>query len=207
VRTLELQVAWEVGKVFTLSSDVAYSILSNKTEFVQQGINQVARNVARAATLSWETLVELKYQGILRGRLSFETQKTVRRTGQRGYNEWLLGSDGDIYPTWMAHAGTVIQPPGVPMRAAVTASYLGPRRASATNILLNRRSYLLPRYLLLDATLTTSEIRLPGRVRQTVSFAVSGKNLLGSQGPTPGFSGVDYPLSPRAFFLQTNLNL
>ena len=50
------------GSFFSLSSDVAYSVLSNKTEFVQQGISQVARNVARAATLSWETLAELRYR-------------------------------------------------------------------------------------------------------------------------------------------------
>jgi outer membrane receptor for ferrienterochelin and colicins len=36
---------------------------------------------------------------------------------------------------------------------------------------------------------------------------VSGKNLLGATGPSPGFTGVDYPLAPRAFFVQMNLSL
>ena len=38
-----------------------------------------------------------------------------------------------------------------------------------------------------------------------MSFAVSGKDLLGADGPAPGFSGVDYPLAPRALWLQINL--
>src|SRR6202008_4063988 len=64
VRTGELEVGWEPREFLSLSSDVAYSVLTDKTEFVQQGLNQVARNLARAATLSWETLAELKHRSL-----------------------------------------------------------------------------------------------------------------------------------------------
>jgi hypothetical protein len=40
-----------------------------------------------------------------------------------------------------------------------------------------------------------------------ISFQLLGKNLLGATGPSPGFAGIDYPLSPRAFLLQVTLRL
>jgi outer membrane receptor for ferrienterochelin and colicins len=32
--------------------------------------------------------------------------------------------------------------------------------------------------------------------------ALRGKNLLGARGPDPGFSGFEYPLTPRESFLE-----
>jgi outer membrane receptor for ferrienterochelin and colicins len=206
VSTGELQLSWEATDFLSLSSDVAYSTLSNKTEFVQQGINQVARNVAHAGTLSWESLAEIKHGNVVRGHLSFEMQRTVRRTGQVGYSATVVGTEGGIYPTSMVHAGVVGQPPGFPVRAAVQASYIGSRRPSDTNILLNGGPYTLPSYFLLEAGLSTIGLPLLGPGHE-ISFALTGKNLLGSTGPVPGFSGVDYPLAPRSFFLQTNITL
>ena len=46
-----------------------------------------------------------------------------------------------------------------------------------------------------------------GRDHTELSFSLTGKNLLQATGPTPGFSGVDYPLAPRTFFLQMNLSI
>ncbi len=207
VRTVELQVTWEPLPLLAFSSDVAYSVLANKTEFVQQGISQVARNIARAETLSWETLAELRYRDLVRAHLSFEAQRTVRDTGQEGYSGSLVGSAGGIYPTFMIHAGVVTQPSWLPLRASLQGSLVGARRASDTNILLNDGVYSLPAYLLLEAGLQSLPFDLFGRRRNDVSVALQGKNLLGAAGPTPGFSGVDYPLAPRSFFLQLNLNI
>jgi outer membrane receptor for ferrienterochelin and colicins len=207
VRTFELQVASEPAAFFSISSDVAYSVLTNKTEFVQGGINQVARNVARAATVSWETTAALKYKRLLRAHLSFEAQRTVRRTGQEGYTADVVGSAGDIYPQAMLHAGVVAQPTNSPLRVAVQASWIGTRRASDTNSLLNTEQYRLPPYLLLEAGLSTRAFALFGNPLHEISFALTGKNLLAAAGPTPGFSGVDYPVAPRAYFLQMNISL
>jgi hypothetical protein len=61
--------------------------------------------------------------------------------------------------------------------------------------------------VLLDAKLSTDGFQLFRDPAQEISFAVSGKNLLGARGPAPGSSGIDYPLAPRAFFLEMNLTL
>jgi outer membrane receptor for ferrienterochelin and colicins len=207
VRTLELQAAWEPAESLSLTSNVAYSVVSDKTEFVQQGIDQVARNVARAATVSWETMLEYRYKGLVRSQLSLELQRTRRNTGQVGYTGAVLGERGGIYPNAMLHGGLVVQPPRLPVRGTAQASYVGPRRPSDTNILLNGGAYRLPWYVLLDAGLATRSFDLLSRQRYDVSFALTGKNLLGTAGPTPGFSGVDYPLPGRTVFLQMNLGL
>jgi iron complex outermembrane receptor protein len=207
VHTAELQLAYEPTSFLSLSSDVAYSIITDKTEFVQQGISREARNVSRAATISWESTAEAAFESFLHGQVSFELQRTVRRTGQDGYAAEIVGADAGIYPKYILHAGLVGQPPGSPLRAAVQASLVGPRQASDTNILLNGGPYQLPRYLLLDARISTIGFHLFGLKNHETSFALSGKNLLDAVGPMPGSSGVDYPLAPRSFFLQVNVGL
>jgi iron complex outermembrane receptor protein len=207
VSTFEFQVAWNPAAWLALSTDVAYSILDDKTEFIQQGINKMARNVAHATTVSSESQLEIKPRDWIHGYLSFEVQQTRQRSGQEGYPAQLLGSEGTIYPRLMLHAGLVVQPPHAPVRAAVQTSYVGRRRASENNMLLNGRPYSLAPYTLLDAKISTDGFHLFRDPAQQISFAVSGKNLLGAEGPVPGFSGVDYPLAPRAFFLEMNLVL
>ena len=207
VNTLEAQVAWQPADYFNVSTDVAGSLLDNKTEFLHQGINKIARNVLRTATLSWENRAELKVSDWFNANLSFELHRTVIRSGLEGYVGQIVGSEGSIYPRVMVHAGVAAQLPGV-LRAAVRGTLVGSRRASGNNILLNRGvSYSLPPYVLLDATITTRGFRVLQSAEQEVSFTLSGKNLLGATGPSPGSSGIDYPLSPRAFFLQANFSL
>jgi outer membrane receptor for ferrienterochelin and colicins len=207
VRTWELQLGWEPAEFLSLTSNLAYSVVSDKTEFVQQGINKVAHNVVRAATSSWETMLEYRYKGVLRSNLSFELQQTRRKTGQAGFAGEVVGNRGGIYPTAMVHGALVGQPPGFPLRGTAQASYIGERRPSDTNILLNGDPYRLPAYVLLEAGLATRDFDLFSLQRYQVSFALTGKNLLGAIGPVPGFSGVDYPLPGRSFFLQMNLGL
>jgi iron complex outermembrane receptor protein len=206
VRTVEFQIAADPAEFLGLSSSVAYSVLNDKTEFVQQGINNVARNVARLATLSWETMAELKHR-IVRAHASFETQRTVRRADSEDFASSVVGSSGEAYPVMMVHSGLVVQPPRLPLRGMVQASYIGTRRASDINILLNGAPYTLPAYVLVEAGLSTSDLDLFGSPRHAVSFALTGKNLLNAVGPNPGFGGVDYPLAPRTFFLQMNVGL
>lgn len=207
VNTSEGQLVWEPWPELTLSTGVAYSILSDKTEFIQQGINKVARNVARGTTLSWESLAQARPRDWLNAQVSFELQRTTQRTGQEDYVGEVIGSAGSIYPAYMLHANLVVQPPRFPVRLATLASLIGPRPASGNNVLLNAGPYTLPAYLLLEANLSTRGFELLREGVQEVSFSLSGKNLLGARGPTPGFSGVDYPLAPRSWFLQMNLTL
>jgi outer membrane receptor for ferrienterochelin and colicins len=204
VNTFEFQLEYEPSLALTVSTNLAYSLLDNKTEFIQQGINKVARNVLRTANLSWENRAEMKLGKWLNGQLSFELQRTVLRSGQEGYVGQLIGSEGSIYPGLMVHGGLAAQLGSWPVRAALLASYIGSRRASGTNILLNRSPYSLPPYLLLEAKIATEGFRVLPRAQQQVSFGVSGKNLLGATGPVPGFTGVDYPLAPRSLFFHVN---
>ena len=207
VSTWEAQIAYEPAEFLSISTDVAYNVLRDRTEFVQQGINQVARNVALGGTVSWETMLELKYEGHLRGYLSLEVQHTSKRTGAEGYQAEVVGPQGGMYPRSMVHAGLVGQAPGWPLRATLQASYIGVRRPSDTNIVLNGGSYNLPAYVLLEAGLATKNFDLLGSAQHTIAFSLIGKNLLDEQGPAPGFSGVDYPLTPRSLLLQVQLGL
>jgi iron complex outermembrane receptor protein len=206
VNTFELLAAWS-HRWLELSSDVAYSVVDDKTEFIQQGINKIARNVAHATTVSWESLVELKPSDWLQGYASFEWQRTRQRSGDEGFPAQVVGTAGTIYPNVMVHAGLAVQPRRLHLRAAVQSSYIGERRASENNILLGGHAYTLPGYFLLEAKLATRGFQLFRDPAQELSFAVSGRNLLGTTGPAPGFSGVDYPLPPRAIFLEMDLTL
>ena len=204
VNTVELQVLFEPTKWLSFSSEGAYNLLQNKTEFIQQGINFVARNVLRTTALSWESRVEVRFGDLLQAHLSAELNRTVTSSEEETYLNLITRGEGSVYPRLIIHSG-VAASLGELLRMAVTLSYFGKRRASGTNILLNRGAYELPHYLLLNATLTTRGFQLLRDQGQKISFSASGKNLLDDSGPTPGFSGIDYPLSPRAVFFQLNL--
>jgi iron complex outermembrane receptor protein len=207
VNTFELQVTYEPIPAINLTSAVAYNLLDDKTEFIQQGINRIARNVTRSATLSWESKAEVKPTDWLNAYVSFELSRTRLRSGQEGYVGQSIGDEGGVYPPMMIHSGIAAQLPRVPARAAVLGSYIGRRRASGTNILLGGGAYTLPPYVLLEANLTTEGFRVLRHPDQEISFSLIGKNLLGAKGPAPGFNGVDYPLAPRTILLQTNLSM
>jgi outer membrane receptor for ferrienterochelin and colicins len=211
VNTFEFQLSYQPFTTIDLSSAVVYNRLDDKTEFTQQGINRVARNVSRSTSLSWESKAELKYHQWLNANLSLELARTHLRagkgSGQEGYFGQIIGIEGGIYPHMMIHGGLASQLGPLPARVAVRGSYIGERGASATNIVLGARAYSLPGYFLLDANLTTDGFHVLRHSDQEVSFSLSAKNLLGEIGPAPGFTGVDYPLAPRTFFLQMNLSM
>jgi outer membrane receptor for ferrienterochelin and colicins len=205
VNTFEAQVQWEPRPALSVSTDVAYNLIDDKTEFIQQGINQIARNVAHTASVSWESQVELRFRQWLNGHLTCELRRTIAGTVLPGYAGQVIGQDESIAPRLLVHAGLAAQPGQLPLRAAVIVSYIGTRRASGTNILLNGSPYTLPPYTLLEVNLATSGFRIIRHADQEVSFSLNAKNVLGATGAVPGFSGVDYPLAPRALFLQMNL--
>jgi iron complex outermembrane receptor protein len=211
VNTLEFQLSYQPRPAFDLSSAVAYNRLDDKTEFVQQGINRIARNITRSNSLSWESKAEVQYREWFNANLSFELSHTEVKSGQNGQNDGyfgqIIGTEGGIYPQMMVHAGLASQLGPLPGRAALRGSYIGQRRASSTNIVLGARAYTLPAYFLLDFNVSTDGIRLFRHLDQEISFSLSGKNLLNTIGPAPGFTGVDYPLAPRSFFLQVNLQM
>jgi iron complex outermembrane receptor protein len=206
VNTFEGQVEWSPSEALRLSTDVACNLLANKTEFVQQGINKVARNLARTVSVSWESEVEVKVKKSVNVRVNAELTEAVVHTNQAGYASQLVGTAAGLYPWVIVRGGVAAQLGGWPLRLAVLASYIGHRRASPTNILLNAAPYTLPPYVSLDANLTTDGFRIL-HGNEELSFGVSGKNLLGVQGPAPGQSGIDYPLRPRSVLGQVTITL
>ncbi len=198
VHTLELAPALGVTKFLTLRTTFAYNIILNKAEFIPQGINRTAANVAEVHGLSSETAANFKYEDIVNGYVSFEWQRVIRKLGQEGYQANLVGQDNIISPPWIVRAGVSGRLPflePVPVHLGIQGMVVAKRRASGENIVENGASYTLPVYGLLGASLQIPKLKiLP--VGET-SFAIRAYNLLDAKGPDPGFAGVDYPLLPR----------
>ena len=102
-------------------------------------------------------------QGGSGAHVSFEAQRTLRRTGAaEGYAGEVVGTAGGIYPTMMVHAGVVLQPPGLPLRGSVQASYIGQPAGQRHQHPPQRRPLHAARYVLLEAGLSTLSFDLLG---------------------------------------------
>ena len=203
VHTLELQALVSVGPAFSLSSGVAYNTIRDKAEFVPQGLNQIAQNIAQQRTLNWETRVDAGYRQLLSGYAAFEWIQSHRDFGQDGYAAQTIGSENVAYPSWIARAGVTLGvrlPPDVPLELATQAVLVGPTPAADASIVERGERFDLPSYLWLDASLAARNLFLIAGHETTV--ALRAKNLLGERGPVPGFSGFEYPLAPREVFLE-----
>ncbi len=204
VHTLEAQVGYH-AKYFKGETSVSYNYALNVAAFTLQGINQVAENLATIGSLSWETKLSVFYQQYVDAYVSLGLNSTHRNTGQAGYINDLLGANNTVYPGVIAHAGIRGQLWTLPLRLTTELTYIGDREASDSNIILHGSVYNLPAYITLDASIETTPLELLPN-RKTV-FSIVGKNLNGSQGPNPGFNGVDYPLMPRTLFLTVSQQL
>jgi len=204
IHTLEYQMSWSPGRFWGVTSGVSYSWLLDKAEFTRQDLNQAARNVASQRSLSWETRTDLRHYEDYQLYGSFELVSSVRDLGQEGYAADLIGTQGSVYPAFIARAGAIVDVPlfdALPLDASVQGMLVGPRRAADTTLLNSRGEVSsFPTYVLLDAGLSTRALYLiPGHESR---IALRAKNLLGARGPDPGFSGFEYPLAPTEVFLE-----
>ncbi|NMB76669.1 MAG: TonB-dependent receptor [Myxococcales bacterium] len=199
VHTLEGQVLWSPSEVLHLSTDVGYSLVMDQAEFTQQGANKVARNISELGALSWEAEAELHWKDWLRAYLNLTLVWVVRDRGEEGYAAELVGWRNGIYPPLTVNLGVMGRLPKLPLRLSVEASFRSSRRASDSNILAAGTPYELAPTTLLSGALTFTGLQLlPYRA---TTLMLIGRNLLGSAGPDPGFSGIDYPLAPRTLLL------
>ncbi len=207
VHTVEGQALFRPIRYFSLSSGLAYNLLLDRAEFVQQGINRVAVNLSRVKSLSWESEAVASYEEWIRGSLSFELQQTTREfeSYDSAYLYQLLGNRNVIYPGYILRFCLSGRIPKVPLRAAVNLMYVDERPSSEMNTLENRSMYYLPDYVLLNASLSTVGIEIIDNRETTVS--VWGRNLLNRRVADPGFAGIDYPLSPLTVFVQLRQEL
>jgi iron complex outermembrane receptor protein len=202
VQTVEGELAFKPVAWFSASTALSYNYLQNKAEFASEGVNLVARNLAEADSLSWETRLEARYQRFVSGYLSFEKQFMSRRSGDEGYRAELVGEINEGAPEAIVRAGITGEYAPWHLRLALEGAYVGAREASAINALLAGGRYKLDPYFLADATLTVFGLRLfPGGYGET-SLLVAARNLLDARAADPGYSGVDYPLARRGLELS-----
>ena len=198
VRTAELELSYRPIRQVSVRTDVAWSRLHNKAEFTPQGPNTVARNLAELEVLSWETSADAKIDWLL-GYASFEIQRSVRNLGQDGYLPRLVERGATNYPDYIARLGAELAPLRH-LKVGAQASYVGPRPASDSNALALGRTYTLPAYLMLNASLSLVEVPLFPSAPFELSLYCH--NLSDVHVADPGFTNVDYPIARRSFVLQ-----
>ncbi|HTV23829.1 MAG TPA: TonB-dependent receptor [Polyangiaceae bacterium] len=203
VDTAELQALVSLGSSFSASSGISYNLIREKAEFVPQGLNQIAQNIAKQRTYNWETRVDANYHQRLAGYASFEWIHSHRELGQEGYATQVLGTENVAYPNWIARAGVTLSAlpdPAVPVELSTQAIVVGPTPAADASIVERGERFELPGYLWLNASLAARNLFMIAGHETTI--ALRAKNLLGEKGPVPGFSGFEYPLAPREVFIE-----
>jgi len=207
VHTVEAELSYRPPRAFSVRTDLAYNLLLNGAQFTLQETNQIARNIARVNSLSWETEVSAHWRDWVKGYGTFELNYALREIGDVGYLQQLVGTGNIVYPTVIVHAGAMgrIPIPKFQLRLTAELSWIGTRRASDQNTLAAGAPYELPSYVTFDATLSTLGLQLlEGR---ETTIRVIGRNLTGTAGPDPGFSGFDYPVAPRMVIIQLTQQL
>jgi hypothetical protein len=112
--------------------------LLDQAEFVQQGDNQVAENIARTLSLSWESELTVDYKKAVVAYANVALNQTIERTNQRGYVAELTNHGNLAYPTLVANGGVSAKPHGLPLRLGMEGSFVTARRGSRTNVLQRR---------------------------------------------------------------------
>jgi outer membrane receptor for ferrienterochelin and colicins len=205
IHNLELQVSWAPRDWIKLLTRLSYSLVLDKAEFTQRGVDRVAENLASVTGLSSESRVDLKPVDWLQLRLGFETQKVTRQLGNEGYYAEVIGSENVIAPAFQLRTSVMATPPKVPLAFTLQGIWVGPRRASDFNILEHGASYNLPAYYMLDGAVSYSTSALFSG--KATGLSLSCQNLLNVVAADPGFAGVDYPLRSRTFMLQLRQEL
>jgi iron complex outermembrane receptor protein len=203
IHTVEGQVSFSPFKFLSATSGLSHSWLLDKAEFTPQGINQAATNVSKQRSFSWESRVNVRYRDDVDAYGSFELVRSRRDLGEEEYAARLVGSKNVVYPPWIARLGTSVRipsVPSVPLEASVQGMLVGPRRAADTSIVENGGSFTLPSYAMLNLSLSTRELYLFRGHESRI--AIRARNVLGTTGPDPGFSGFEVPLAPREIFLE-----
>ena len=205
VHTLESQLSYRPNRYLLVTSGVAYSYLLDQAAFAQRGINQVALNISRVGSLSWESELRFDYKRKLAAYGNFTINHTVSSFSENNYAANLSSYSNAAYPVLVANTGISAEIPRLPLRAGVELSAVGSRPSSTANTLEAGGRYTLARYVLLGGSLRTKGLHLIAQKETTV--ALIGRNLSDARHTDPGFSGIDYPQLGRTFLLQVSQEL
>jgi outer membrane receptor protein involved in Fe transport len=200
VHTLESQLAYRPSRYLRLTTGVAYSYLLDQAAFSQRGINQVALNISRVESVSWESEARLDYRRMLAAYANLAVNRTVRATNQNSYVSSLSNYGNSAYPMIIANAGASAVLPKLPFQVSAELSYVSARRSSTANTLQAGEWYELDPYLLVGGSIRTVDLRLLPH-KETILMLVA-RNLTDARYADPGFAGIDYPQLGRTVVLQ-----
>ena len=202
VHTLESQLAYRPNRYLLLTSGVAYSYLLDQAAFAQRGINQVALNISRVGSISWESELRFDYKRKLAAYGNLTINHTVSSFSEDTYVANLSSYSNAAYPVVVANTGVSAEIPRLPLRAGVEVSAVGSRPSSTANTLEAGGRYALSPYVLVGGSVRTRGLHLIGQKETTLSLI--GRNLGNAHYADPGFAGIDYPQLGRTFLLQVS---
>jgi outer membrane receptor for ferrienterochelin and colicins len=200
VHTVEAQLSYRPDRYLQIKSGLAYSYLLDQAAFAQRGINEVALNMSRVGTLSWETELRFDYRRKLAAYANLTVNHTSLRLDENNFVADLSSYRNAAYPVVVANAGASGKIPRLPLRVSAELSYVSNRRSSSANTLEAGRQYELPAYALLGGSIRTVGLHLFDTKQTTLVLTV--RNLTDVRYADPGFAGIDYPQLGRSFVLS-----
>lgn len=202
VHTVESQLSYRPNRYLLVTSGVAYSYLLDQAAFAQRGINQVALNISRVGSISWENELRFDYKRKLAAYGNLTVNHTVSSFSENSYVAALSTYNNAAYPVVVANTGVSAEIPRLPLRANVELSYASSRPSSAANTLEAGGRYDLAPYVLLGANLRTVGLHLLAQKATTLQLVM--RNLTDKRYSDPGFAGIDYPQLGRTFLMQAS---
>jgi iron complex outermembrane receptor protein len=199
VHTVETQLSYHAARHLVLTTGLAYSYLLDQAAFAQRGINQVALNISRVGSISWESEARFDYRKKVAAYANLTMNHTVVSLSNQGYVATLSNYSNAAYPMLVANGGLSSDIPWLPLRLGTEISYVTSRRSSASNTLYAGGRYDLPSYFLWGANIRSKGLHL--LPQKETSIMLVGRNLTNRHYADPGFAGIDYPQLGRSFFL------
>jgi outer membrane receptor for ferrienterochelin and colicins len=202
IHTVEGQISWRPNRHLLMTTGVAYSYLLDQATFAQRGINQVALNISKVGSISWESELRFDYKRKLAAFGNLVINQTRSSSSEDNYVAYLSNYQNIAYPKVTGNMGVSAEIPRLPLRIGTKVTYVGIRRSSSANTLEAGGKYDLKAYHLIDATIRSVGLHIFGQKETTLMLVL--RNLSDSTYADPGFAGIDYPQHGRTFLFQAN---
>ncbi|MES1204651.1 MAG: TonB-dependent receptor [Pseudomonadota bacterium] len=211
-RTADLQVGYRTKDILNVALNGFYTVIDDRIEFESAGNQMRARNLTTSRSRGLELASNLNIQPIF-ARMAASYQETSSDVPTptplwwgRLYSPAGPGGDRSLaFPTLMANATIGVTLPRYHFDAALSARAVSSRKASAANSYVAGGTYLLDPYFVVDANVSTLEVRLIGNRLTKCSLHVT--NLLGRKYSEPGYLGADIPSAGMGAFLNITQEL
>ncbi len=198
-QTYELAVVARPLPGLSLSLAAYRSEVSDKVEFVQEGVNRRALN--NTDVHSYGVEADLRFQWRALSAYVFFAWDHSRRDPAEGEDP-LFGEEVSAYPAWMGGAGLGYHLKAARLQLQAAVHWATARRASQSNLREGAEDYELPGYAVVDLTLSTRDLRFFGQRETRFSFRIV--DVADAAPVQPGFGGVDLPTRGRFFQLTAS---